>query len=146
MKTPIFLTLFLWIFSLATSEEPRCPMESPMWQETETNRLTTQKNWTLLTTLWVSLEVDYLQFSPQGTDSNFRDGKWLIWMSQVAREDLERKEKQALPNSKACASFTALYSLSKWKWKWKSLSSVWLFVTPWTIKSLEFSRPEYWSE
>ena len=26
---------------------------------------------------------------------------------------------------------------------WKSLSCVWLFVTPWTIQSMEFSRPEY---
>ena len=31
------------------------------------------------------------------------------------------------------------------KLKWKSLSGVWLFVTPWTIQSMEFSRPEYWS-
>ena len=31
------------------------------------------------------------------------------------------------------------------KVKWKSLSCVWLFVTPWTIQSMEFSRPEYWS-
>ena len=31
------------------------------------------------------------------------------------------------------------------KWKWKSLSVVRLFVTPWTIQSVEFSRPEYWS-
>ena len=29
--------------------------------------------------------------------------------------------------------------------KWKSLSCVWLFATPWTIQSIEFSRPEYWS-
>ena len=29
---------------------------------------------------------------------------------------------------------------------WKVLSPVWLFATPWTIQSLEFSRPEYWSE
>ena len=29
--------------------------------------------------------------------------------------------------------------------KWKSLSRVRLFVTPWTIQSVEFSRPEYWS-
>ena len=29
------------------------------------------------------------------------------------------------------------------KWMWKSLSPV--FVTPWTVPSLEFSRPEYWS-
>ena len=28
---------------------------------------------------------------------------------------------------------------------WKSLCQVWLFVTPGTIQSLEFSRPEYWS-
>ena len=30
-------------------------------------------------------------------------------------------------------------------WKWKSLSCVQLFVTPWTIQSMEFSRPEYCS-
>ena len=29
--------------------------------------------------------------------------------------------------------------------KWKSLSRVWLFVTPWTIQCMEFSRSEYWS-
>ena len=29
--------------------------------------------------------------------------------------------------------------------KWKSLSCVWLFATLWTIQSMEFSRPEYWS-
>ena len=31
------------------------------------------------------------------------------------------------------------------KWKWKLLSYVQLFETPWTIQSMEFSRPEYWS-
>ena len=40
-------------------------------------------------------------------------------------------------------------SLQKWqKWseaKWKSLSCVRLFVTPWTLQSMEGSRPEYWS-
>ena len=30
-------------------------------------------------------------------------------------------------------------------WKWKLLSRVWLFATPRTIQSMEFSRPEYWS-
>ena len=29
--------------------------------------------------------------------------------------------------------------------KSKSLSRVWLFMTPWTIESMEFSRPESWS-
>ena len=31
------------------------------------------------------------------------------------------------------------------RWKWKSLSHLWLFATPWTIQSMKFSRPEYWS-
>ena len=31
------------------------------------------------------------------------------------------------------------------RWKWKLLSRVRLFATPWTIQSMEFSRPEYWS-
>ena len=40
--------------------------------------------------------------------------------------------------------------ISSPKWKWKSnqksyLSLVRLFATPWTIESMEFSRPEYWS-
>ena len=30
-------------------------------------------------------------------------------------------------------------------WKWNLLSHVWFFVIPWTIQSMEFSRPEYWS-
>ena len=30
------------------------------------------------------------------------------------------------------------------KWKWKPLSRVWFCATPWTIQSMEFSRPEYW--
>ena len=29
------------------------------------------------------------------------------------------------------------------EWKWKPLSRVWLFATPRTIQSMEFSRPEY---
>ena len=29
--------------------------------------------------------------------------------------------------------------------KWKSLSRVRLFMNPWTIQPMEFSRPEYWS-
>ena len=29
--------------------------------------------------------------------------------------------------------------------KWKLLHHVWLSATPWTMQSMEFSRPEYWS-
>ena len=33
-------------------------------------------------------------------------------------------------------------NLKKWS---ESRSVVWLFVIPWTIQSMKFSRPEYWS-
>ena len=32
------------------------------------------------------------------------------------------------------------------QWKWKSVSHVPLFATPWTIQSMNSSRPEYWSK
>ena len=42
----------------------------------------------------------------------------------------------------ACYHFWLLPSE---KWKWKVLSHVWLFATPCTVQSMEFSSPEYWS-
>ena len=38
-----------------------------------------------------------------------------------------------------------LAKLLEGKVKWKSLSRVQLFSTPWTIQSMRFFRPEYWS-
>ena len=54
------------------------------------------------------------------------------------------------PNSgKLRFSFCDFAGMSKTQinimWKWKSLSQVRLCATPWTIQSMEFSRPEYWS-
>ena len=54
------------------------------------------------------------------------------------------------PNSgKLRFSFCDFAGMSKTQinimWKWKSLSHVRLCATPWTIQSMEFSRPEYWS-
>ena len=46
-----------------------------------------------------------------------------------------------------CSPFTSggiNTNLMKVKMKVNSLSHVQLFATPWTIQSLEFSRPEYW--
>ena len=37
------------------------------------------------------------------------------------------------------------HNIISWLWKWKSLSRVRLFATPWTIRSMEFSKPEFWS-
>ena len=40
----------------------------------------------------------------------------------------------------------SLLNVNSWmKVKWKSHGRVQLFVTPWTIQSMGFSRPEYWS-
>ena len=39
---------------------------------------------------------------------------------------------------------TTLYVVES-DWKWKSNCHVQLFVTPWTLQSMEFSRPEHWS-
>ena len=51
------------------------------------------------------------------------------------------------PNSGPTNEMSALsHELAEIILKWKSLSHVWLFATPWTIQSMEFSRPEYWSE
>ena len=41
--------------------------------------------------------------------------------------------------------FSQIINLSNRKWKWKLLSHDRLSATPWTIESMEFSRPEYWS-
>ena len=43
------------------------------------------------------------------------------------------------------SDFLAICFLAKFSWKWKSLSCFQLFATPWTIQSMEISRPEYWS-
>ena len=43
------------------------------------------------------------------------------------------------------ATWEALFNLLIFNKKWKSLSCVLLFMTAWTIQSMESSRPEYWS-
>ena len=40
---------------------------------------------------------------------------------------------------------TKIMEYSSIEVEWKSLSCVWLFATQWTIQSMEFSRPEFWS-
>ena len=58
--------------------------------------------------------------------------KWLLWYLTRA-DDLSQFPLTTSPER--------LYTQDKWK----SLSHVQLFVTPWIIQSMEFSRPEYWS-
>ena len=53
-----------------------------------------------------------------------------------------------LPSYNNCSMRLAILKKSifspLWKWKWKSLSHVWLFATPWTTQSMEFSRILEW--
>ena len=42
-------------------------------------------------------------------------------------------------------TYTYTHTHTSPKKEWKSLSRVQLFATPWTIQSMAFSRPEYWS-
>ena len=43
------------------------------------------------------------------------------------------------------ATQTQALTVQQWCSLWKSLSRVQVFATPWTIQSIELSRPEYWS-
>ena len=47
--------------------------------------------------------------------------------------------------SHLCVAWSTHSNMYIWKWKWKLLSCVRLFTTLWTIESMWFSRPEYWS-
>ena len=53
------------------------------------------------------------------------------------------------PRDQTCISWVSYIGRplchSPWLVKWKSLSCVQLFATPWTMQSIEFSRPEYWN-
>ena len=56
-------------------------------------------------------------------------------------EKKKKKKKRHVPSS----HYLVLPVLLIFQVKWKSLSRVQHFVTLWTIQSMEFSRPQYWS-
>jgi len=60
----------------------------------------------------------------------------ISWWSVIGYQMV--KINLSLHKSIGCISYPKLS-------EWKSLSHVRLFATPWTIQSVEFSRPEYWS-
>ena len=49
------------------------------------------------------------------------------------------------PKNRAVSQRWIFSSLKYNEVKRKSLSHIWLFATPWTIQTMEFTRPEYWS-
>ena len=66
------------------------------------------------------------------------------WLDHSSHQRLKLIEESFLSHVRA-PSLSATSNCQQPCWKWKSLSRVWLFATPWTIQSVEFSRPEYWS-
>ena len=64
------------------------------------------------------------------------------WMG-LGKELIQKQVRTA--RSYCVPQGTTFSSMWYTMWKWKSLSQVWLFATPWTTQSMEFSRPEYWS-
>ena len=68
----------------------------------------------------------------------------LPWL-EGAMSGVYREVKQEFLLGQHCRSLSNWWGSVCWiMWKWKLLSHVWLFVTPWTIESMEFSRPESW--
>ena len=60
---------------------------------------------------------------------------WQATVHKVTKSWIQLKLKQLSMHSHK-------YAYEK---KSESESHIWLFVTPWTIQAMEFSRPEYWS-
>ena len=63
------------------------------------------------------------------------------WTQRATNEEFHK----AIEKSYKMFTVPLSYCHSEQQWKWKPLSPVWLFMTPRTIQSIEFSRPEYWS-
>ena len=80
-----------------------------------------------------------------------------LWPTRLLRPwNLQARtlERITIPFSKGCSQprdgtwvfcIAGRFFTAEEKWKWKLFSRVQLFGTPWTIQSMEFSRPEYWS-
>ena len=70
-------------------------------------------------------------------------GHWNFWY-RVG----DRSEAQVITGLRLASKVENRAILKAWNsylWKVKWVSQVWLFATLWTIQSMEFSRPEYWS-
>ena len=67
-------------------------------------------------------------------------GRWIPWTTREAHivYFLKSREPRWVEENFFLLNF--IYEV-----KWKSLSHVLSFVTPWTVQSMKFSRPEYWS-
>ena len=116
-------------------------MDRGAWWATVQGSLRVRHDWSNLTRLTYFMEISWTYFmETPGVRSEVRG--WSNWNEHT---------KNLCPLHEGFLPYVhrGLYHRMLWVpwslWKWKSLSWVWFFVTPWTIESMEFSRPEYWS-
>ena len=72
-------------------------------------------------------------------------GNLLVLSVPKAQTTSSRCKNVDIPGISIDCILTAGSGITSYDGKGKSLSCIQLFVTPWTIHSVEFFRPEYWS-
>ena len=72
-------------------------------------------------------------------------GNLLVLSVPKAQTTSSRCKNMDIPGISIDCILTAGSGITSYDGKGKSLSCIQLFVTPWTVHSVEFSRPEYWS-
>ena len=110
----------------------------------------TELNWTeVLVRVWrkrnlcALLDRNVNWYSHYGKQYRGFLKKQLIWSSNPSSAYIySRKMKSTLQGDSCTPMFVvAVFAIAK-IWQWMLLSHVWLFAIPWTLQSMEFSRPE----
>ena len=92
-----------------------------------------------------ALQTDSLPSEPPGKPSLLICTMGRYSLFNIFTSMYEDRESTAYLSNTVVMIWQVRMISSVWKWKWKLLSCVRLFETPWTIESMDFSRPEYWS-
>ena len=94
------------------------------------------RDWTQVSYSLLHCQVGSLSLGPPGKPHN-------EYYSELIRKEILTP---AAKPWRHCTKLNKPAIKGKTLWKWKCLSRVWLFATPsWSIQSMEFPRPEYWS-
>ena len=100
------------------------------------SRSSQPRNWTQVSYSLLHCQVGSLSLGPPGKPHN-------EYYSELIRKEILTP---AAKPWRHCTKLNKPAIKGKTLWKWKCLSRVWLFATPsWSIQSMEFPRPEYWS-
>ena len=128
-----------WPFRLVwTAKVWLCDGHGLPWKE---NRLSASKSLVSVTQLCLTL-CDPMDCSLPGSSVHgIFQARILEWVAISYSRGSSQPRDWTRVSCTACRLFTFWTT----KVKWKSLSRVRLFVIPWTILSMEFFRPEYWS-